>query len=92
MDESSGVTMKVKFQLQRECQFGQQFKVVGSGSHFGDWDPSAALPLNWSEGHLWTTEVVRTSLLYLIGGLKLQLNTKVVGPVFSFIQDVTDNK
>ncbi|XP_024363176.1 uncharacterized protein [Physcomitrium patens] len=57
VDESSGVTMKVKFQLQRECQFGQQFKVVGSGSHFGDWDPSAALPLNWSEGHLWTTEV-----------------------------------
>jgi hypothetical protein len=52
-----GPTVKVKFELQRECHFGQQFKVVGGDCQFGDWDPSAAVPLNWSEGHLWTVEV-----------------------------------
>lgn len=56
-----GPTVKVKFELQRECHFGQQFKVVGGDSQFGDWDPSAAVPLSWSEGHLWTAEVVRAS-------------------------------
>lgn len=58
---SSGPTVKVKFELQRECHFGQQFKVVGSDPQFGNWDPSAAVPLNWSEGHLWTADLVRTS-------------------------------
>ncbi|KAG0617394.1 hypothetical protein M758_5G187000 [Ceratodon purpureus] len=52
-----GPTVKVKFELQRECHFGQQFKVVGGDSQFGDWDPSAAVLLNWTEGHLWTAEV-----------------------------------
>lgn len=52
-----GPTVKVKFELQRECHFGQQFKVVGGDSQFGDWDPSAAVPLDWSEGHLWIAEV-----------------------------------
>ncbi|XP_073390959.1 uncharacterized protein [Physcomitrium patens] len=52
-----GPTVKVKFELQRECHFGQQFKVVGSDPQFGNWDPSAAVPLNWSEGHLWTADL-----------------------------------
>jgi hypothetical protein len=42
-------TVKVKFELQRKCHFGQQFKAVGCDSQFGDWDPSAAVPLEWSE-------------------------------------------
>jgi len=25
---------------------------------FGLWDPSSAIPLNWSEGHVWTVEQV----------------------------------
>lgn len=55
--------MKVRFELQRECQFGQQYKVVGDDSQFGDWNPSAAIPLNWTEGHVWTAEVVRIPAL-----------------------------
>uniref|UniRef100_A0A7I4F6X4 CBM20 domain-containing protein n=2 Tax=Physcomitrium patens TaxID=3218 RepID=A0A7I4F6X4_PHYPA len=55
--DSEGTMVKVRFELQRECQFGQQYKVVGDDSQFGDWNPSAAIPLNWTEGHVWTAEV-----------------------------------
>ena len=55
---ASGPTVKVKFELHKECHYGQQFNVVGSDPQLGDWEPSAALPLNWTEGHVWTTEVV----------------------------------
>ena len=55
---ASGPTVKVKFELHKECHYGQQFNVVGADPQLGDWEPSAALPLNWTEGHVWTTEVV----------------------------------
>ncbi|KAL3536504.1 hypothetical protein ACH5RR_004965 [Cinchona calisaya] len=50
-------TVHVKFQLQKECSFGQQFLMVGDDPMFGFWDPSNAIPLNWSEGHVWTVEM-----------------------------------
>lgn len=56
----SGPTVKVKFELQRQCHFGQQFNVVGDDAQFGNWEPTAAIPMNWSAGHVWSTEVVST--------------------------------
>lgn len=50
-------TTKVKFQLQRECHFGEQYNVVGGDPQFGDWDPDAAIPLAWSKDHVWTGEI-----------------------------------
>ncbi|KAI3977434.1 hypothetical protein MKX01_000347 [Papaver californicum] len=50
-------TVQVKFQLIRECLFGQEFLVVGDDPIFGVWDPSSAIPLKWSQGHLWTAEL-----------------------------------
>ncbi|KAK2972639.1 hypothetical protein RJ640_018346 [Escallonia rubra] len=47
----------VKFQLERECSFGQQFHIVGDDPMFGSWDPIEAVPLNWSDGHVWTAEL-----------------------------------
>jgi hypothetical protein len=38
--------------------FGEQFLMVGNDVMFGLWDPSSAIPLNWSEGHVWTVEQV----------------------------------
>ncbi|KAL1816997.1 hypothetical protein ACET3Z_019571 [Daucus carota] len=48
-------TVRVRFQLQRECAFGQQFHIVGDDPVLGQWDPSGAVPFNWSDGHVWTT-------------------------------------
>ena len=55
-DESKSV--QVKFQLQKECMFGEQFLIVGDDPKLGLWDPSSAIPLDWSEGHVWTAELV----------------------------------
>jgi hypothetical protein len=57
----SGPTTKVKFQLHRECHFGEQYNVVGGDPQFGDWDPDAAIPLAWSKDHVWTVEMVSLS-------------------------------
>lgn len=53
-------TVHVKFQLKKECSFGEQFFIVGDDLMFGLWDPSNAVPLNWSEEHVWKVELVRT--------------------------------
>uniref|UniRef100_A0A2P2M1K5 CBM20 domain-containing protein n=1 Tax=Rhizophora mucronata TaxID=61149 RepID=A0A2P2M1K5_RHIMU len=50
-------TVRVKFQLQKECSFGEQFLMVGDDPIFGLWDPTDAIPLNWSDDHVWTAEL-----------------------------------
>ncbi|KAI3788551.1 hypothetical protein L2E82_01321 [Cichorium intybus] len=50
-------TVCVRFQLQKECSFGQNFLIVGDDPMFGLWDPMNAVPLTWSDGHLWTVDL-----------------------------------
>ncbi|KAK8518140.1 hypothetical protein V6N12_017298 [Hibiscus sabdariffa] len=50
-------TVSVKFQLQKECSFGEHFFIVGDHPILGLWDPESAVPLTWSEGHVWTAEL-----------------------------------
>ncbi|XP_042014423.1 uncharacterized protein LOC121762571 [Salvia splendens] len=50
-------TVRVRFKLHKQCAFGQQFLIVGDDPNLGLWDPSEGVPLNWSEGHVWTTQV-----------------------------------
>ncbi|CAH1418624.1 unnamed protein product [Lactuca virosa] len=50
-------TVCVRFQLQKECSFGQNFLIVGEDPMFGLWDPNNAIPLTWSDGHLWTVDL-----------------------------------
>ncbi|CAN6576167.1 unnamed protein product [Malus baccata var. baccata] len=50
-------TIRVRFQLQKECSFGQEFLIVGDDSMFGLWDPASAIPMNWSDGNVWTVEL-----------------------------------
>ncbi|GAA0153318.1 amylase [Lithospermum erythrorhizon] len=50
-------SVRVKFELRRECLFGQHFFLVGDDPTFGSWDPSEAIPLNWSDGHIWYVEL-----------------------------------
>ncbi|GLT55744.1 hypothetical protein SLA2020_288380 [Shorea laevis] len=47
----------VKFQLQKECSFGEHFLLVGDDPMIGLWDPESAIPMNWSEEHVWTVEL-----------------------------------
>ncbi|KAL6840085.1 hypothetical protein ACP4OV_029895 [Aristida adscensionis] len=47
-------TVRVKFVLQKQCAFGQQFLVVGDDPAIGLWNPGKAIALDWSEGHVWT--------------------------------------
>ncbi|KAL2509873.1 Carbohydrate-binding-like fold [Forsythia ovata] len=50
-------TVHVRFKLQKECRFGQQILIVGDDPIFGFWDPSDAVPLHWSDGHVWNVEL-----------------------------------
>ncbi|KAK9920440.1 hypothetical protein M0R45_028995 [Rubus argutus] len=50
-------TMHVKFQLQKECSFGQQFLIVGDDPMLGLWDPSSAIPMDWSDGNVWSVQL-----------------------------------
>ncbi|KAM7463978.1 hypothetical protein LguiA_032099 [Lonicera macranthoides] len=56
-DINKSKTVHVKFELQRECSFGEHFLIVGDDPMFGCWDPSNAVPLSWSDGHTWTVEL-----------------------------------
>ncbi|TYJ19204.1 hypothetical protein E1A91_A09G176500v1 [Gossypium mustelinum] len=50
-------TVNVRFQLEKECSFGEHFFIVGDHPMLGFWDPDNAVPLTWSEGHVWTVEL-----------------------------------
>ncbi|KAL3622769.1 hypothetical protein CASFOL_031992 [Castilleja foliolosa] len=50
-------TVRVRFKLNKECTFGQQFVIVGDDPIVGSWDPSDGVPLIWSKGHVWTAEM-----------------------------------
>ncbi|KHN47425.1 Phosphoglucan, water dikinase, chloroplastic [Glycine soja] len=49
--------VRVSFQLEKTCNFGEQFLIVGGGPVLGSWDPLEALPMTWSEGHVWAVEL-----------------------------------
>eukprot|EP01018_Ginkgo_biloba_P033659 Gb_19508 [translate_table: standard] len=56
--ESSGEgKVRVKLVLHNECLFGQKYSVVGEEADLGWWDPRAAIPMTWSQGHKWTAQV-----------------------------------
>ncbi|KAE8689796.1 hypothetical protein F3Y22_tig00110931pilonHSYRG00108 [Hibiscus syriacus] len=68
-------TVNVKFQLHKECSFGEHFFIVGDHPMLGLWDPESALPLTWSEGHVWTAE------LYMPVGVSIQNSFSKHAPV-----------
>lgn len=49
--------VRVEFQLLKDCDFGEQFLIVGDDPKLGLWNPLDALPLTWSDGHIWTVEL-----------------------------------
>ncbi|KAK9057811.1 hypothetical protein SSX86_022649 [Deinandra increscens subsp. villosa] len=55
--EAETQTVGVRFQLQRECSFGQNFLITGDHPILGLWDPNNAISLTWSDGHIWTVDL-----------------------------------
>ncbi|KAE9611040.1 hypothetical protein Lal_00015861 [Lupinus albus] len=49
--------VRVTFQLEKNCDFGEQFLVVGDDPVLGSWDPANGLSMTWSDGHIWTVEL-----------------------------------
>ncbi|KAK7256891.1 hypothetical protein RIF29_30448 [Crotalaria pallida] len=56
-EKTNEKSIHVKFQLQKNCDFGEQFFIVGDDPMFGSWNPSNALPMTWSDGHVWTYQL-----------------------------------
>ncbi|GAU13966.1 hypothetical protein TSUD_262930 [Trifolium subterraneum] len=55
--ENESKFVRVEFQLLKDCDFGEQFLIVGDNPMLGSWNPLDALPLTWSDGHIWTAEL-----------------------------------
>ncbi|KAK7294681.1 hypothetical protein RJT34_17571 [Clitoria ternatea] len=49
-------TVNIRFQLQCGCNFGEHFLIVGDDPSFGAWNPAKAVPMTWSNGHIWFLE------------------------------------
>lgn len=52
---------KIKFSIHYETAFGQYLCIMGSLPQFGEWVEQTC-KLEWSEGHIWTTQVEVNSL------------------------------
>ncbi|KAJ9146789.1 hypothetical protein P3X46_029016 [Hevea brasiliensis] len=50
-------TAHVKFQLQRPCMFGDAYFLSGDDPILGSWNPTFAVPMKWSDGHIWSLEL-----------------------------------
>ncbi|KAL6752333.1 carbohydrate-binding-like protein [Haematococcus lacustris] len=64
--------VKVNLQVGYRVQFGQSLGVVGAGELLGHWDGSKAVPMKWTDGDLWVTE------LTIQPGAAMQLEYKYV--------------
>ncbi|CAN1846424.1 Pentatricopeptide repeat-containing protein At2g29760, chloroplastic [Linum perenne] len=52
-----GSSVRVKFQLHKDCMYGEQILLVGNHPAIGSWDPMNAIALSWSEGNMWSVEM-----------------------------------
>lgn len=49
--------IEANFSVQFATIFGEKMAVVGDGPCLGDWDPSRAIEMFWSEGNVWRCSV-----------------------------------
>ncbi|EFJ25125.1 hypothetical protein SELMODRAFT_414445 [Selaginella moellendorffii] len=45
------------FMLQKKCDYGERFAVVGASPLLGAWDPAAGVSMDWSEDHVWKCQI-----------------------------------
>lgn len=49
--------VKVSFKVPHHVEFGENICVVGAHDTLGSWDVGSSVPLNWSEGDVWTAQL-----------------------------------
>ncbi|KAK9811665.1 hypothetical protein WJX72_007965 [[Myrmecia] bisecta] len=49
--------VRVSFALPYRCNFGQHLCLVGSADPLGKWDVQSGVPMNWTDGDVWTVEL-----------------------------------
>ncbi len=47
----------VTFKLQYRCNFGQNMCITGVATTLGSWDVEQAVPLEWTDGDVWSASV-----------------------------------
>ncbi|GJP59042.1 hypothetical protein CLOP_g7099 [Closterium sp. NIES-67] len=50
-------SIQVTFTMERRCEFGEHYAVVGEVDELRFWDPAKAVVAQWSEGHHWRVTV-----------------------------------
>ncbi|PRW59906.1 carbohydrate-binding module family 20 [Chlorella sorokiniana] len=66
-------SVSVCFRLPYRCKYGQKLCLVGSNDVLGGWHVDRAVPMNWTEGDVWTVELQLPA-----NGSKVQLEYKYV--------------
>ena len=49
--------VQVRFSIPYRCNFGQHVRIIGSAQQLGAWELEGALPMQWTEGDVWTADV-----------------------------------
>lgn len=55
---SKSESIQVRFSIPYRCNFGQHVRIVGNDPCLGSWDLERAVPMAWTEGDVWTADVV----------------------------------
>lgn len=53
----AGGCLKLSFRVPYRTEYGQDVAMVGSSEQLGNWDPSRAMGMRWSEGDVWTVDL-----------------------------------
>ena len=63
-EEHANSVTSIEFRIKHRVEFGESVSLVGSVRELGRWDPSEAIPLEWSEGDNWKckTELKRAEV------------------------------
>nr|XP_011460942.1 PREDICTED: uncharacterized protein LOC101300709 [Fragaria vesca subsp. vesca] len=57
IEPAASKTVHVQFRLHKKCSYGDNFLLVGNEPIIGQWNPYSAVPLNWSDGNIWTVDL-----------------------------------
>eukprot|EP00919_Chromeraceae_sp_WS-2016_P051403 GHVR01121858.1.p1 GENE.GHVR01121858.1~~GHVR01121858.1.p1 ORF type:complete len:177 (+),score=36.71 GHVR01121858.1:57-587(+) len=56
----------VKLSTTYKTNFGENMYIIGSAPCVGGWDPTKAVPMTWSDGHVWKATLKLPSSLNLL--------------------------
>lgn len=57
-EQSVQCTFELNFSIHYKTLFGERIAVTGGAEFLGNWDPLKGLELEWSEGDIWTVNIL----------------------------------